>query len=165
MGEYDAAPSKRVGDLMDSVLGADLAGRLNDTQRAARAWFSVAGKLEREHTMGLFVHELAGRAPELIVYVDSNAIAQDLMTNRDLYVARMEYAGYEVSDVQFKLSRRRRERRGQEEEQPEEQLPELDAEEMAQVDTLVPASGDSLDEAIRTAMIWSLRREKALRST
>ena len=161
MGEYDMARPSRVGDLLDGVLGDGLAGRLNVTQLAARAWFSVAGNLERTHTMGLFVNEKPDAAlPELIVYVDSNAIAQDLMVNREIYVARLEHVGFEVSDVQFRLSRKARPRGEEKPQSAPEELPELTAEEMAVVDELVGEGGDALDAAMREAMIWSMRRQK-----
>lgn len=113
MGERDYAS---VADALGELVEGGLARGINATSAASRAWWLANGDFEHRHTCGVFLKDLSDldRAPALYVYLDTSSILQDFTTNREVYLARLENVGFEVSDVQFRLSRRpRRPRAGE----------------------------------------------------
>mgnify|MGYP002624396941 CR=1 FL=1 len=93
----------RAGDLVGALFGPVGASRLSAAQQAARAWFSANGDRERAHTTGVWLRK-SGRAgvdPVLVVRLDSSLLAQELGTNKDLYLTRLAHAGVSVSDIRF----------------------------------------------------------------
>lgn len=113
--EYLAALAARpapegISSLLGKIVDDGLERRLSRGQRAAQAWYEANGDLERRHTCGVYVRQarVAGASPVLGVYVDTNARLTDLRANKDLYLARLANVGYQVSDIEFRLSRTRR---------------------------------------------------------
>ncbi|MBR3159680.1 MAG: DUF721 domain-containing protein [Atopobiaceae bacterium] len=97
----------RAGDLVGALFGAAGTSKLSDAQRAARAWFQANGDRERAHTTGVWLRK-SGRAgvdPIMVVRLDSGLLAQELGTNKDLYLARIARAGIAVSDIRFDVGR------------------------------------------------------------
>lgn len=96
-----------LGAALGEVVDGGLARGMGATQRASRAWWQVNGDFEHRHTCGVFLKDLSelDRAPELYVYIDSSAVLQDFATNREIYLTRLENAGFVVSDVRFRLSK------------------------------------------------------------
>lgn len=93
----------RAGDLVGALFGPVGASRLSAAQQAARAWFSANGDRERAHTTGVWLRK-SGRTgvdPVLVVRLDSSLLAQELGTNKDLYLTRLAHAGVSVSDIRF----------------------------------------------------------------
>lgn len=99
--------AQRAGDLVAALFGPRATKQLSDSQRAARAWYSANGDRERKHTTGVWLRK-PGRAnadPVMVVRLDSNLLAQELGTNKDLYLARLASAGVRVSDLRFSVGR------------------------------------------------------------
>lgn len=94
-------------EALGEVVDGGLARGMGATQRASRAWWQANGDFEHRHTCGVFLKDLSelDRAPELYVYIDSSAVLQDFATNREIYLTRLENAGFVVSDVRFRLSK------------------------------------------------------------
>lgn len=99
--------SAPVGEALQSFIQNSFDKKLTLQQKANRAWFSANGKFEQKHTCGVFLKQLDDlrKAPVLYVYLDNNAIMQDFTTNKDIYLIRLHHAGFELSDIQFKLSK------------------------------------------------------------
>lgn len=99
-----------VGKVLTGAAASGIARGISEHQRAARAWFSCNGDVERAHTCGIYTRaaKVRGAAPVLGVYVDSSARLTDFRANRDVYLARLANAGLAVSDVEFRLSRTRK---------------------------------------------------------
>jgi hypothetical protein len=45
--------------------------------------------------------------PELVVFVDSHALATDFWASRELYLARLANVGFQVSGIRFQLGQTR----------------------------------------------------------
>lgn len=80
---------------------------MSDAQAAARAWYACNGDLEHRHTTGVYVRQARGpqAAPVLGVYVDTHACLNDFSMRKDIYLTRLAFAGFEVSGIEFRLSR------------------------------------------------------------
>lgn len=166
----EAEPLSR---LLDQVVGPGISGRLSRGQRAARAWLAANGDTERRHTCGVYLRatRAAGADPVLFVYVDSSARLTDFRANKDVYLARLANAGLAVSDVEFRLSRKRgtlyaaaqgdsQPRGGVRGDGQGEPLPALTPQEEARVSELVADLPEGLKESASRAISNSLRREK-----
>ena len=165
-GEFGGERPESVANLMDEVLNRQMARRLSANQRAAAAWFRANGDRERNHTVGVFLKRprSAGSAPIVGVYVDSHAMATDFGVNKDIYLARLANIGFEASGIEFVVSRQPRratttpgERRMEE---GPAALPELDAVEQQEVESLVRDLPESMRAAAARAVSIAKRREK-----
>lgn len=163
------ANGQPLSELVSEVVGGRMAGQLSRNQRAAHAWFSVNGDVERAHTCGVYLKKAGrnGGGPVLGVYVDSSSRVADFRVNKELYLARLANAGFAVSDIDFRLSRTPRVssarpktdvRRESESRKPA--LPALTEHERDEVSARVQGLPDGLAEAAGRAMSLSLRREK-----
>ena len=165
-GEFGGERPESVANLMDEVLNQQMARRLSANQRAAAAWFRANGDRERSHTVGVFLKRArsAGSAPIVGVYVDSHAMATDFGVNKDIYLARLANIGFEASGIEFVVSRQpRRAARTSGERRMEEGpsvLPELDAAERQEVESLVRDLPESMRAAAARAVSIAKRREK-----
>ncbi len=163
--------SASVGSLMEGLLGgAGLSRKMSANQRASMAWMRANGDIERKHTTGVFLKEPANRRlpPVLGVYVDSHARLSDFNANKEIYLARLHNTGLEVSGIEFRLTRRPREKCPEPEPAQnsspllcEDDLPALSDDERARVEELCAGLPDGLREAATRAMSLSLRRGKS----
>lgn len=112
--EYDPLdPAKQhapetAAELVSTYLDARLAAGANKTMQALTVWRKIAGKRAAKHTVAVWLSDPSGpmNLPDLVVYLDGNALMVDLSTNAELYVDRLAHAGLEVAHVRFKLSRK-----------------------------------------------------------
>lgn len=175
--EYDPLdPAKQhevvtAGALVSGYLDGKAARGVSDASRALMTWRRIAGKRAAKHTVAVWLNrpKSGAGAPELVVYLDGNALMADLSTNAELYVERLAYAGLEVARVRFRLSRKA----GQAQAAPDASsslpssaedaprpLPALSAVEEARVESAVAGLPDKLRLAASEAMKNSLRRQK-----
>lgn len=164
-----ANPATSAGRLVRGVLGGSGGAKLSRNQLAARAWYSCNGDMERRHTTGVYLR--AGRnpsaAPVMGVYVDSHAYMQNFLANRDLYLSRLAFYGFQVSGIEFRLSKKQYVAARQEAKpQPKKaMLAPLSGEERHEVDQLVgqldPKLPDSLKKVVSRAVSLSFQRQKA----
>ncbi len=159
---------QRAGDLIDALLGGPMGAGLSGAQRAARAWYSANGDRERAHTTSVWLRK-SGRVgvdPVLVVSVDAHWLAQELSTNKELYLSRLSFSGLGVSDIQFVVSRetspakRPSSAREATEEPQKKELPQLSAAERERVERATQSLPDGLKKSVRRAMSASLRRAK-----
>lgn len=101
--DREVTGAARAGDLVSALFGAGGARKLSSAQQAARAWFSANGDRERAHTTGVWLRKSgrSGTDPIMVVRLDSGLLAQELGTNKELYLARLAHAGVSVSDIRF----------------------------------------------------------------
>lgn len=164
-GEGRAQP---LSEVISEVVGGRMAGRLSRNQRAARAWFSVNGALERSHTCGVYLRKPRGReaGPVLVVYVDTGSRVTDFRTNKELYLARLANGGFDVSDLDFRLSHEGHSRSASttSAHSPHDlaggPVPTLTAEEQGRVECMTHPLPDGLRESSARAMCAALRRSK-----
>jgi len=165
-GEFGGERPESVASLMDEVLNQQMARRLSANQRAAAAWFRANGDRERNHTVGVFLKRprATGAAPVVGVYVDSHAMATDFGVNKDIYLARLANIGFEASGIEFIVSRQPRRTASASGESRVEghpaELPELDAMERQEVESLVRDLPESLRTAAARAVTIAKRRGK-----
>ncbi|MDD5799986.1 MAG: hypothetical protein PUD09_05025 [Coriobacteriales bacterium] len=156
------------GDLVRSVVGQRDGAKLSLNQQAARAWYSCNGDTERRHTTGVYLRRGRGAnsAPVLGVYVDSHAYLNDFSAQKDLYLSRLAYFGFQVSGIEFRLSKasyvaRRVERTQKPQPKPWPQLDQQEEERVRQLCSMLsPSVPDSLKAAISRAVRMSFRRQK-----
>ncbi|HIU23593.1 hypothetical protein [Olsenella sp. Marseille-QA0557] len=158
-----------IASVLGSYLDNELAQNINVTQNASRAWWRANGDFEHRHTCGVYLKDLSDldRAPELYVYIDSNAVLQDFTTNREIYLARLENIGFIVSDVQFRLSKYAGHRSKQKQIEIQSasspvsaKLPEPTSEEVHEVQQACSELPDGLRERVESAMLNSILRQK-----
>ena len=97
----------RAADALGSLLAGPLGSGLSRASAAAKAWYASNGDRERQHTTGVWLRK-SGRAgidPVLVVALDSNMLAMELATNKDLYLSRLAFRGLAISDVKFTVRR------------------------------------------------------------
>ena len=162
----EAAPESLGSILGEQVLG-ERAGEVSRSWKVLSTWRSVNGDAERAHTTGVFVEQprRAGELPALVVYVDTKACEVDFRANAEIYLARLDAAGLRFSRITFRQGRRVRAKQGAAQASLSKKtlprpLPELSAEEEAEVDALLASVPDSLKASVSRAMRMSLRREK-----
>lgn len=163
---------QRAADLLDALMGGPLGQGLGPAQRAARAWHAANGDRERAHTTGVWLRKpgRAGMDPVLVVALDSNLLAGELGTNKDLYLTRLAMYGVHVSDIRFTVRRADhtpaaagRDRAGGPAARVGE-APPLSPAELARVDRATAALPDGLRQSVSRAMCASLRRSKGKHS-
>ncbi len=162
--EASGSGPRRAGDVISSLFGAAAAGKLSSAQRAARGWFSANGDRERAHTTGVWLRKpgRAGKDPVMVVRLDSNLLAQELATNKELYLARLAHAGVAVSDLRFEVGRARgpevaREKKPKKEKPP---LPDLRPADLARIERACADLPEGLKESVSRAMRATMAREK-----
>lgn len=172
--EYDPLdPAKQhavvsAGALVSGYLDGKMLAGASDASRALVTWRRIAGRRAAKHTMAVWLNrpKTGEGLPEMVVYLDGNALMQDLTTNAELYVERLAYAGLPVARVRFRLSRKAGQRpaepqAGAECEPRAQDLPPLTALERAQVKQACANLPDRLRASASEAMSLSLRRRKA----
>ncbi len=166
--EFGSKPPAHVDGVLREVVDGQMAAHMSANQRAARAWYRANGTRERKHTAGVFLKRarVQGAAPILGVYVDSHAMATDFGVNKDIYLARLSNVGFEVSGIEFLVSRKPRQASGSIRKEPpvRYELPELTPDELEEVNALVAELPESLRASASQAVALSMRREK-LKST
>ena len=164
--EFGSSRPESISTLMRDVLDVQMARSMTDNQRAAFAWAKANGDRERKHTTGVFLKRsrVRGAAPILGVYVDSHAMATDFSVNKEIYLARLANIGYEVSGIEFLPTRNRprktAEKTSRRETQDVAELPELDAQELEAIESMVSGLPESLRSQASQAILLSKRREK-----
>ena len=155
---------ENISSVLDGLLGPEGTMRMNAHKRALALWMRVNGDVERKHTCGAFVRTVAHADPALTIYLDSRTRVVDFTANRELYLRRLAYQGMPLSKLEFRLAKDIPARDAAEKEAAEraEELPELDAEELAYVESCVAPLEEPLRLKVSKAMIVSMRREKAL---
>lgn len=162
----------RAGDVVGALLGGALGRELSAAARAARAWYAANGDRERAHTTGVWLRK-SGRAgvdPVMVVALDSNLLAGELGTNKDLYLQRLAFHGIAVSDVRFTVGKNRTQeapvrsglmslsaREGTRAPQP---VPELTPAELDRVARATSELPDGLKQSVSRAMCATIRRSK-----
>ena len=98
------------GVLSDFFESPEVRAKMGAGHTAGLAWHSVIGDIERKHTTGVFVGKpkAPGMAPALCVYVDSRMRMVDFNANREIYLARLQTAGFDYSEVRFLQNKRPR---------------------------------------------------------
>lgn len=158
--------SEDISSVLDEMMGRGAWARLSRNRRAAMAWFKANGDVERRHTSGVYLKRAAagGLPPVLVVYVDSHSRLTDFMANREIYLVRLAAVGFEVSGVEFRLSRepaREAQSSGKVEPSPATvELPPLTDAERRRADELTADLPEPLRQRARDAMELSMRREK-----
>lgn len=177
--EYDPLdPAKQhapaqAGSLVSSYIDGRVLKGASDASRALVTWRRIAGKRAAKHTVAVWLNrpKRGDGPPELVVYLDGNALMQDLTTNAELFVERLAYAGLEVARVRFRLSRKAGQQTQAQPESPAAgtspaadhaacELPPLTALERARVAAAAANLPDELRPSASKAMELSLRRQK-----
>ena len=155
----------RAGDVVASLFGGAAGKRLSEASRAARAWYAANGDRERSHTTGVWLRASGrdGVDPVMVVGVDSSLLALELGTNKEIYLARLAWAGIAVSDIRFVPRKRSdaavRAAKAAERETPP--LPELTPAERDRVAKATSGLPDGLKESVSRAMCATLRRNRS----
>lgn len=162
-----------IGELSSSLLGS-VAELSDGSVRAGYAWNRVVNEAGRRHTQGLYLERRQDGTSVLHVYLDSSPLIQDYQTDHLLYERRLAEVGLTVSSVRFELSRQASVWGAVATEvgasapvsarKVADPLPPLDEESRARVSAAGAGLSDGLDEAFRSAMEASLRRDAAERA-
>lgn len=178
------------GVLSDFFESPEVRAKMGAGHAAGLAWHSVIGDIERKHTTGVFVGKpkVPGMAPALCVYVDSRMRMVDFNANREIYLARLQTAGFDYSEVRFLQNKRPRPKAEQTSGQPmlrdgregaalpsrtaekvdkgtvplatSEPLPELSEAERAQIEAQTAGLSPALRESVSKAMAACMRRQR-----
>lgn len=151
-------------DALGELLRGPLGRGLSPAAAAARAWYAANGDRERRHTTGVWLRKAprAGLDPVMVVGVDSNLLAQELGTNKEIYLSRLAFRGVAVSDVKF-VPRQRADEAIEAARRPKKgapPLPTLSELERRRVDEAVRDLPEGLRQSVSRAMCASLRRHK-----
>lgn len=167
---YDrGGDAQRVGTMVDALLGGTMGRSLSAAQRAARAWYAANGDRERAHTTGVWLRK-SGRVgvdPILVVAVDAPWLAQELGTNKDLYLSRLSFSGLKISDIRFMVSRetsaaaRKAQIRKDATRAEKSPLAPLTSSEQERIERATEGLPQGLKESMQRAMSASLRRSKS----
>lgn len=159
--QHDAATA---ADVVAAYVDKRVARGASDVNKALHAWRKVCGRRAAKHTVAVWLNKPKSGVglPELVVYLDGNALMVDLTTNAELFVDRLSYEGLEVARVRFKLSRKAGEHAVAQEEPShvEEELPPLSTIEAARIADKVSRLDPRLRENASKAMEYSIRRAK-----
>lgn len=154
-------------DALAELFAGPLGSGLAPAAKAARAWYAANGDRERRHTTGVWLRKpgRTGADPVLVVALDSNLMASELGTNKDLYLSRLAFHGVAVSDVKFTVRRAQSERReplhaSGRVASPSGDLPELSPGEATRIERATRDLPDGLRQSVSRAMCASLRRSK-----
>lgn len=160
------------GVLSDFFESPEVRAKMGAGHAAGLAWHSVIGDIERRHTTGVFVGKpkAPGMAPALCVYVDSRMRMVDFNANREIYLARLQAAGFDYSEVRFLQNKRPRPKaqpappeKGYEGTVPSshsEPLPELSEAERAQIEAQTAGLSPALRKSVSKAMGACMRRQR-----
>lgn len=165
MATREASQSpERAGDLVRALFGGAQAARLSGAQLAARAWYAANGDRERSHTTGVWLRKSGreGVDPVMVVRLDSNLLAQELGTNKDLYLARLSHAGVKISDIRFTAGGKKTHEAhagGRASHKKPDPLPPLDEARQARVDAATSHLPERLQKSVARAMAASMRRQ------
>lgn len=158
----------RAGDAIAALLGGPLGRGLSAAAKAARAWYAANGDRERAHTTGVWLRKSgkAGADPVLVVELDSNLLAYELGTNKELYLSRMAFRGIAISDIRFRVGRAPAGRNAPGANRPgaeasARELPDLAPAEREQVERATRDLPDGLRQSVSRAMCATFRRSKA----
>ena len=170
-----ASAASALGQLLSGPLGKGL----SRASAAAKAWYAANGDRERAHTTGVWLQKSGreGIDPVLVVSLDSNLLAMELGTNKDLYLSRLAFHGVVVSDIRFTVRKRQGPPRGggsslsrakrasgglsAQDGTDSPVLPELSEKEKIDVAKATEDLPDGLKQSVSRAMCASLRRHKA----
>lgn len=172
-GSVRGGDVQNVGEALGVLLSGPLGRGLSAAGKAARAWYAANGDRERAHTTGVWLRK-SGRAgidPVLVVALDSNLLAMELGTNKDLYLSRLAFRGVAISDIAFVV-------RGQSKKHAAEararaartsctspgELPPLSPADERRVARATADLPDGLRQSVSRAMRASLRRDKGTRA-
>lgn len=166
MAKRDGSQSpERAGDLVRALFGGAAQARLSSAQVAARAWYAANGDRERAHTTGVWLRKSgrAGLEPVMVVRLDSNLLAQELGTNKELYLVRLAHAGVRVSDIRFTAGQPSRApnaptKSASAQGKPVAPLPPLSADDRRKVRDATCHLPDKLQKSVARAMEATLRR-------
>lgn len=163
-----------VADAMGALMSGPLGKGLSQASMAAKAWYAANGDRERAHTTGVWLRKsgCAGVDPVMVVALDSNLLAMELGTNKELYLSRLAFRGVAVSDIKFTVgrgrtkdatpqgivSKKRSSSAATTEVQP---LPTLSPAEEERVDRATADLPDGLRQSVSRAMCASIRRSKS----
>ena len=164
------------GVLSDFFESPEVRAKMGAGHAAGLAWHSVIGDIERKHTTGVFVGKpkVPGMAPALCVYVDSRMLMVDFNANREIYLARLQAAGFDYSEVRFLQNKRPRTKadtaapaltaekvdKGTVPLSTREPLPELSEVERAQIEAQTAGLPPALRESVSKAMAACMRRQR-----
>lgn len=164
------------GVLSDFFESPEVRAKMGAGHAAGLAWHSVIGDIERKHTTGVFVGKpkVPGMAPALCVYVDSRMRMVDFNANREIYLARLQTAGFDYSEVRFLQNKRPRTKadatapaltaekvdKGTVPLATSEPLPELSEAERAQIEAQTAGLSPALRESVSKAMAACMRRQR-----
>lgn len=164
------------GVLSDFFESPEVRAKMGAGHAAGLAWHSVIGDIERKHTTGVFVGKpkVPGMAPALCVYVDSRMRMVDFNANREIYLARLQTAGFDYSEVRFLQNKRPRPKadaaapaltaekvdKGTVPLATSEPLPELSEAERAQIEAQTAGLSPALRESVSKAMAACMRRQR-----
>lgn len=164
------------GVLSDFFESPEVRAKMGAGHAAGLAWHSVIGDIERKHTTGVFVGKpkAPGMAPALCVYVDSRMRMVDFNANREIYLARLQTAGFDYSEVRFLQNKRPRPKadtaapaltaekvdKGTVPLAASEPLPELSEAERAQIEAQTAGLSPALRESVSKAMAACMRRQR-----
>lgn len=164
------------GVLSDFFESPEVRAKMGAGHAAGLAWHSVIGDIERKHTTGVFVGKpkVPGMAPALCVYVDSRMRMVDFNANREIYLARLQTAGFNYSEVRFLQNKRPRPKadatapaltaekvdKGTVPLATSEPLPELSEAERAQIEAQTAGLSPALRESVSKAMAACMRRQR-----
>lgn len=165
------------GVLSDFFESPEVRAKMGAGHAAGLAWHSVIGDIERKHTTGVFVGKpkVPGMAPALCVYVDSRMRMVDFNANREIYLARLQTAGFDYSEVRFLQNKRPRPKidesssatppaakreKGTVPFSHSEPLPELSEAERAQIEAQTAGLSPALRESVSKAMAACMRRQR-----
>lgn len=164
------------GVLSDFFESPEVRAKMGAGHAAGLAWHSVIGDIERKHTTGVFVGKpkAPGMAPALCVYVDSRMRMVDFNANREIYLARLQTAGFDYSEVRFLQNKRPRPKadatapaltaekvdKGTVPLATSEPLPELSEAERAQIEAQTAGLSPALRESVSKAMAACMCRQR-----
>lgn len=164
------------GVLSDFFESPEVRAKMGAGHAAGLAWHSVIGDIERKHTTGVFVGKpkAPGMAPALCVYVDSRMRMVDFNANREIYLARLQAAGFDYSEVRFLQNKRPRPKadatapaltaekvdKGTVPLATSEPLPELSEAEREQIEAQTVGLSPALRESVSKAMAACMRRQR-----
>lgn len=178
----DRGGTARAADALAALFQGPLGTGLAPAAKAARAWYASNGDRERRHTTGVWLRKPGrmGADPVMVVALDSNLLAAELGTNKDLYLSRLSFHGVAISDIRFTVGKAARSAASRDEVDSRDrtiprdladgrgsrasrgELPGLSEEERSHVAEVTRNLPDGLRQSVSRAMCASLRRSKVI---
>lgn len=176
----DRGGTATAADALTALFQGPLGAGLAPAAKAARAWYASNGDRERRHTTGVWLRKPGrmGADPVMVVALDSNLLAAELGTNKDLYLSRLAFHGVAVSDIRFSVGKKSHPTGGRGHHSSRTQtarselagkngahaardeLPQLSEGEKKSVAKATKDFPDGLRQSVSRAMCASLRRSK-----